>query len=631
MHSTSLLLAAVALGLSAVAPPTQTNQPQTQLPIPVLQSNTRAVAVDVVVTKGLDQPIGGLHKQDFQLLEDGKPQSIDFFEEHTAVPAPSEIKLAPMPPNVFTNVPAAPSTDSVNVLLLDTLNTDREDQTYIQQQVREFLKTMQPNMQIAIFALGSKLRFIQGFTTDRTEIQTAFNDKKYGASIEKPDPSRALQDKQEDVEQVGRLKSLGMSQAGIEALQSAQIDFANYQADQRVTMTLEALQQLARYLAGIPGRKNLIWFSSSFPVSVFPAPSEKQSFSQTRNYTVAVKETADLLTLSKIAVYPVGAEGLMLSHIMEPRSAGAVNTEGVMPDRRSGASTSERPGNFMTPYVDEAAARATKMAAMEQLAADTGGKAIFNANDLAAATARAINNGAHYYTIVYTPTDKKLDGQYRRIEVKLTEGKYKLAYRRGYYADDTGSQPAMGSYLASRPLSPNIGAESGPKPKPDPLTPLMNHGMPSASQILYGVRILPAAAQPDVKAKRAGYNTKLTGPSTRYIVDFLIDSKKIQLQTMPDGKRNGAVRVELIAYDHDGKPLNWIVQTLGLSFDPANYAAIQHSGIPAHLEIDIPNADVYLATGIYDFSANKAGTLEIPLEVRAMLKAQATFDPSPSK
>jgi hypothetical protein len=224
-----------------------------------------------------------------------------------------------------------------------------------------------------------------------------------------------------------------------------------------------------------------------------------------------------------------------------------------------------------------------------------------------------------------------MGGSYRRIEVKTSAGKYNLAYRRGYNADDTGSPPAMGSYLASLPLRPNIGAESGPPPKPDPLTPLMARGMPSSSQILYGVRVLPATAQPDAKAKRAGFNTKLTSPSTRYAADFLIDWKKIQLQTMPDGKHNGAIRVEIIAYDHDGKPLNWTVQTLGLSFDPANYAAIQKSGIPAHLEIDLPDTNVYLATGIYDFSARQAGTLEIPVDVRAALKTQATVNPPASK
>jgi hypothetical protein len=129
MRPTSLLFAA-ALALSAAALPKQASQSQTQGSVPLIRANTRAVAVDVVVTRGHDEPVTSLRKQDFHVIEDGKPQSIDFFEEHTALTAPPNIKLVPMPANVFTNVPAAPESDSVNVLLLDLLNTDRQDQKF---------------------------------------------------------------------------------------------------------------------------------------------------------------------------------------------------------------------------------------------------------------------------------------------------------------------------------------------------------------------------------------------------------------------------------------------------------------------------------------------------------------------
>ena len=57
--------------------------------------------------------------------------------------------------------------------------------------------------------------------------------------------------------------------------------------------------------------------------------------------------------------------------------------------------------------------------------------------------------------------------------------------------------------------------------------------------------------------------------------------------------------------------MNWTGQTLGLSFDAATYAQIQRSGIPAHLQIDLPQSGVSLATGVYDLTVGKAGTLEI--------------------
>jgi len=88
--------------------------PGAQGPVPLLKENVRAVVVDVVVTKG-EEPITGLHRQDFQVIEDGKPQAIDFFEEHTAktLPPGALPAMPEMPPGVYTNVPPAPESDAV--------------------------------------------------------------------------------------------------------------------------------------------------------------------------------------------------------------------------------------------------------------------------------------------------------------------------------------------------------------------------------------------------------------------------------------------------------------------------------------------------------------------------------------
>ena len=113
------------------------------------------------------------------------------------------------------------------------------------------------------------------------------------------------------------------------------------------------------------------------------------------------------------------------------------------------------------------------------------------------------------------------------------------------------------------------------------------------------------------------------GPVTRYGVDFLIDPKKVQLQATPEGNHAARIRVELLAYDRDGKALNWNGVTLHSNLDAQAYASIQKSGIPVHMEIDVPQNGAYVATGIYDLDANKAGTLEIPLEsAPAMAAAQ---------
>jgi VWFA-related protein len=459
-----------------------------------------------------------------------------------------------------------------------------------------FLKTMQPGLRVAVFVLGSKLRMVQGFTTDSSVLWDAINDKKNGLRMEADTSvTRSLQDKFDDIEDKGRLADMQMGAAGFEALSDLQQGFAGYQADQRFAMTLEAFDSLSRYLAGVPGRKNLIWFSSSFPVTILLSPKDKQNIGQVRQISAALRETEDLLTVSKVAVYPIGAEGMMVNHGSDGviQSNGAVDVEGGEVNSRSGAVVSHRPSDFMTPFANENAARSDKIMAMEQLAADTGGKAFYNTNDLNAAMMHAIENGAHYYTLVYTPTNKKMDGSYRRIEVKTTAGKYNLAYRRGYNADDTQTADAKSSA--------------------DPLHALLIRGMPSATQVLYGVRVLAVTPQPAPDAKREGKNAKLTGPTTRYSIDFMVRWSDVALETAADGTHRGKIQASLLAYDRDGNAVNWTGVTQGMALKPEIFAAIQKSGVPMHLEIDLPSSAAYLETGVYDWSSGKAGTLEVPV------------------
>jgi VWFA-related protein len=126
--------AAVVVGFEAQG---QVSEPGSQGA--TIKSEVRIVLVDVVVTSGNGRPVGGLRKEDFQVAEDGRPQTISFFEEHKGA-APTTISLPPMPANVFTNYPTVKSTDSVNVLLLDSLNTQALDQAYVRAQMTKYLQ-----------------------------------------------------------------------------------------------------------------------------------------------------------------------------------------------------------------------------------------------------------------------------------------------------------------------------------------------------------------------------------------------------------------------------------------------------------------------------------------------------------
>ena len=118
------------------------------------------VVVDVVVTDSRKNPIHGLKKSDFTLMENGKLQTIRHFEEHSEVLAGDGCKIAPapkLPAGLFTNKSAAPANGPVNVLLLDYLNTPLTAQADARKQLIDYLDKAPAGTRIAIFGLTTQL------------------------------------------------------------------------------------------------------------------------------------------------------------------------------------------------------------------------------------------------------------------------------------------------------------------------------------------------------------------------------------------------------------------------------------------------------------------------------------------
>ncbi len=569
------------LVLMAAPIDSQTPAPDSGRAMPALKAQARLVLLDVVVTNGKGEPVPGLRQEDFQVLEDGKPQRLFSFEEHKGA-AVIPLKLPPMPPGVFTNYPLTKTSDSVNVLLLDWLNTQPQDQVYVRAQTIHYLKSIPPGTSLAVFTLGSRLRMVQGFTTDPAVLLAALENKKTGPGTE---PSRLLATPlQATVEQeVVNLMTMNQAApAAIEAVRREMSTTGAWHTDERVKGTLQALQQLARFLSGIPGRKNVIWFAGSFPVSIFPTGAPA------RQYEGDLRLTADLLTPGRVAIYPVSAEGL----------AG---------DGTYYAEYAQGP-----PIAEENAKRAESQIAMEELAKDTGGQALYNTNSLSDAMAHAINSGSHYYALAYAPTDKKMNGKYRAIQVKLAHGEYKLSYRRGYYAEKDRTEPA-----ADLNYGQQANQKSGRQNADDPLLALMRFGLPDSTQVVYKVRVLPADPQPAADAPHAGANTELKGPVTRYGVDYAIAVQHIALKITRDGVRHGNIEAKLVAYDLQGKPLNYVTGEFEIVLQPKEYAEMEKIGLQLREEIDVPAENIFLRTGVYDPGSGVAGTLGIPLSAVA--------------
>jgi VWFA-related protein len=568
-----------------------------------IRATVRRVLVDVVVTNNNDQPVTGLSQGQFQVFEDGHPQTLTSFEEHAGLPDMSALQ-AKLPPNTFSNLPLAKAGDAANILLLDALNTQMQDQSYVHAQMIKYIKGIRPGTRLAIFTLAERLRFIQGFTGDPALLMAAFDGQKSAANpqlsplLQTTGETNANNEAVAQIQEMAAATGSAQIQASAAALQQFQQETASSQTDVRIQMTLEALQQLALYLQGIPGRKNVIWFSGSFPLSIFPDFSSVSD--PTRQYQQEVARTANLLSAAQVAIYPIGAQGIAVDRHYDFSGPRGPKTVGANAEQQV---TQYQVSDLLNGSTERTAAFAT----MDELAKDTGGEALYGTNALNEALDHALNHGTHYYTITYSPANKNTDGNLRRIEVKVSGGSYRLAYRRGYYAtDETSARSAKSN------------------PTGDPLRPLMDHGTPDSTAILYTMRVLPANPQPAPGAAMAGSNQNLKGPVTRYAVNFTVPANNLTLEPAPDGVRHGSLEVTLLGYDRDGKPLNWMVRMLQLTVRPDRYAAIQTSGLSFSLEIDVPSSDVYLRSGVYDLGSSKAGTLEIPL---AALVAQAAPTP----
>lgn len=579
------------------------SQTATSSPSPrtTIKTSVQLVLVDVVVSDDKSAAVPGLHKEDFEILEDGKPQTISTFQEHLGAPL-TQMKLPPMPPHVFTNFPLVQSADSVIVLLLDALNTPSNDQSYVHSEMIKYLRTTPPGMRMAVFTLASQLRMLQGMTTDSKQLLAALNNAKANpqssalrASDAESDANQRLIDFMTENSRAAPPQTL--AQAGVDpinAMKEFLADTTAYQTEARTSITLQALQELARYLSTLPGRKNVIWVSGSFPTGIFPDSDLADPFNVASTFQEEIRKTDALLAASQVALYPIAAEGLTPDTVFE-----ANNKE--IGEKRPSLAMRDQVRQMRTAQTD----RDLSHQALEIIARDTGGHAFYNTNGVKGALDRVMENGTHYYSLAYSPTNTTMDGKYRRIQVKLLDRKESLAYRRGYYASDLGSALAPGQKTDS-----------------DPLLPLMGRNMPDYTQVLYKVLVQPSDPQPAADAPRVGTNPDLKGPFTRYSVDFAIAASDLKLEPEADGTHHATVEVRLVAYDREGKPVNLVATKGDALLQPEEFAAVRKSGFPLHQEIDVPKEYVYLRTGVYDLRSNAAGTLGVPLpiEVRSAAK-----------
>ena len=590
----------LALGLVAQACFAQT------APIPVIKTTSQTVLVDVVVGDGYGKSVQGLKQGDFSIFEDGKPQKISYFEVHGGTPM-TVGTAAKLPEGMYSNFPESVKSDAVDVILLDSLNTPTPDQMMVRKEMISYLKAIPPGTRIAIFTLASHLRLVNGFTTDPAVLLNALNEKGAGLDISPylvtPAQQQDEEHRQDQLLTTGNLKDRNVSAhqkeavlGAINSLRQFDSDEASFPDDIRVKETLAAMDQLARYLSPFPGRKNLIWFSASFPIGVDPDFNQMDAYRMMRDYSLDVRATAQRLAGSRVAVYPIDARRFF----QNPELAAS-----------NGGASSLRNGYYHGQAADLAFDQVTKEHdTMEQIAEDTGGKAIYNTNDLNGALADVINNGDRYYTLAYDPSGVKQDGRFHKIDVKIAQPGYKLLYRHGYVAPD--AKNIAKQKLPDKEENTQAGRIFRAEMEP---------GAPPSSELLFRIQVAAEEKQPAANDPGKGDNPKVTKPVTRYVVGYSEDVGHTQLMQDEDGIRHGMLMTMVIAYDQQGRPLNSVLNTQRLDLEPKVYAEALKTGLAFYQELDIPQGDATVRVGVYDVVSGKMGAMEFPLTVKPVVVA----------
>ncbi len=594
-----------------------------------IKAQVRRVILDIVVTDSKGRPVEGLKQDDFQVAENGVAQPIRSFNERsnataTASQPPLDLHL---PPDTFSNLSLAPPDKPVTILLYDMLNTPQAALPFAHQALVKFIKDQKSSTQIAIFILTDRLHMLQGFTDDETRLMEAIDAKTLkshasqlrvadsssdAASLLAADPAAAAAAQNQLAVPTAGAGAVG-ADAILAQLQSAEAEESAYLLTQRLETTVRAFTEIAKFVSVLPGRKNLIWMSGSFPSSIFPDSTQtsgaQNEFNNAVNMEADVRLAQNELKDSRIAVYPVDVRGLQA----DPQFSAASRYNAAPPTT----------GSF---GVQQAAEHAT----MNAVADSTGGHAFYNTNGLQEAMDSAIREGSEYYSLTYQPTNTKADGGERKIKVALKQPGYHLSYRRYYLADDA-THPAP--------------------PKPLTADVTMQHGAPNSSELFFEAKVVPVggamaaspaeaeslrtfletnAAQETLKGKGKPKPLKpLTGPLTvqHYDINLAILGPQLQMPPTANDRYSTDMKFGLAAFTADGDLLNGAEVTIKNAIPAAQYQKIETTGYHASMVFAVPQDAVSLRIAVRDQIGNHTGTIEIPIPLHVAQNAPAGIAP----
>ncbi len=377
MTLTKALAIACVTMFSAQAPQNPDAPPPAVRGADVIRLGVDLVRVDATVTDARGQHVQDLTAADFELLQDGRPQTISTFD-YVRLRAP-ELPLDAVlrPANPGPTRPLAPHEVRRTIaLIVDDLRLSLESTARVRAVLQRFLDTqMQPGDLVAILRTGAGMGALQQFTSDRRALQAAADSVRWNLS--------------------GR----------VPAFQSMELDpLDEFRSEVLRAGTLGAVSYVIRGLSELPGRKSVILLSDGF--------SLRDSDGHHLRVLAALRSVVDASNRAGVVVYGIDMRGLVATGptASEPAPSNASRKSLALRETQEG---------------------------MAVLAAETGGLFIGNVNDLSAGLGRVLSDQQGYYLLGYVPEKATFTGpnaRFHALRVNVKRPGLRVRSRSGFFS-----------------------------------------------------------------------------------------------------------------------------------------------------------------------------------------------------
>ena len=395
-----------ALAVAFAQNPAPQSRPATgAAPNSVIRIDVNLVQVDAVVTNSRGRRVTDLQSPAFEILQDGKPQSITNFSyvstrpgvgaAHRVVTAKPMKGEAPPPPLPLR----ATEVRRTLALVVDDLGLAAESIPPVRNAIRNFIdEQMRPGDLVAIVRTGAGMGALQQFTTDKRLLYAALDRVKYGES------------------RVGlsSFEPLGSGVRGAGAV--------NHLRDDALALgSLGAIRYVVTAMSGFPGRKSVVLFTENIRLIFRGTPDEMVAH--------AVQQLSDDASRASVVIHAIDPRGVQDYNITPADDTARMSRRRVsrVPSQRSEQVIHTQEGMFV-------------------LAQETGGLFLHDTNDLAGALRQAAEDGDGYYLIGYHPDANTFENgngppRFHKIEVKVKGVGLRVRSRDGFFGEPGGNRP----------------------------------------------------------------------------------------------------------------------------------------------------------------------------------------------